>query len=165
MDTKLIYAVNLPYRVIDRYNINEETVFTARYDDGQIFLESISEAELKERSDTDFDAQLDDSFAEGFVEGRLDGFDDGYEQGYRDSSEGYQYDPDYERFEATHHNTSDYSHGVEMDEIPNNTSMKPQREISLRDFLDRLSTAEKRAALVYLSVKYTEEQRGSEDAD
>lgn len=165
MDTKLIYAVNLPNHVIDKCNIDEDSVFIARYDDGQILIESLTAPEREEWYDADFDDELEDSYDEGFTEGAYEGFEDGYEQGYHDAMHGEKYDPSYARFDEDHRG-SNYCHCcIGTDEIIEYHEQKSMTETTLRDFLDSLSAAEKRAALVYLSVKYAEDQRGTEDAD
>ena len=38
MDTKLIYPVNLPMYLIDRFNITENTLLIARFEEGQILI-------------------------------------------------------------------------------------------------------------------------------
>ena len=95
MDTKLIYPVNLPTYLIDRFNITENTLLIARFEEGQILIETLTDSEIEDYEHTDFEKELDDSYDEGFLDGTFEGFGDGYEQGYHDAMHGNKYDPDY----------------------------------------------------------------------
>ena len=96
----------------------------------------------------------------------FEGFDDGYEQGYHDAMHGDKYDPDYTRFDEDHRGEDCRQCCCGATDINHETEQKSMsEETTLCDFLDRLSLAEKRAALVYLSVKYAECLRGTEEAD
>ena len=166
MDTKLIYAVNLPIYLINKFNITEDTVFIAHFEEDQILIETLSDSEIADYERTDFERELDDSYDEGFTDGTFEGFGDGYEQGYHDAMHGNKYDPDYARFDEDHSGEDCRQCCCGATDIKHDTEQKSMsEETTLCDFLDRLSTAEKRAALVYLSVKYAECLRGTEDAD
>ena len=166
MDTKLIYPVNLPMYLIDRFNITENTLLIARFEEGQILIETLTDSEIEDYEHTDFEKELDDSYDEGFLDGTFEGFDDGYEQGYHDAMHGDKYDPSYARFDEDHRGDNCRQSFCGATDINSDTECKSMsEETTLCDFLDRLTPAEKRAALVYLSVKYAECQRGTEDAD
>ena len=166
MDTKLIYPVNLPMYLIDRFNISENTLLIARFEEGQILIETLTDSEIEDYEHTDFEKELDDSYDEGFLDGTFEGFGDGYEQGYHDAMHGNKYDPDYTRFDEDHRGEDCRQCCCGATDINHETEQKSMsEETTLCDFLDRLSLAEKRAALVYLSVKYAECLRGTEDAD